>query len=114
MYRAEEVLEEHGLVGAFDTMVMIHDEELAIIFGNSDRIRPDPSVTEHGSSHSYDAIRDETEAELQGLTFVELQISSQELAAHLYHRFGVRRGDPVAIICNEHSAAEVRPFASLI
>jgi non-ribosomal peptide synthetase component F len=107
MYRAEEVVQEHGLVGAFDTMVMIHDEELAVIFGDRHRNVTDLVAEEHGSSNSQDRIGDESDVELQGLTFVELQISSQDLAAHLYHRFGVRRGDPVAIICNEYSAAEV-------
>jgi hypothetical protein len=107
MYRAEEVLQEHGLVGAFDTMVMIHDEELAIIFGDSDKHESNINAIKHGSSYSHDRIGEESDVELPGLTFVELQISSQELAAHLYHRFGVRKGDPVAIICNEHCAAEV-------
>jgi hypothetical protein len=107
MYRAEEVVQEHGLVGAFDTMVMIHDEELAIIFGGRHRNETDLFATKHDNSYSQDRVGDESDVELQGLTFVELQISSLDLAAHLYHRFGVRRGDPVAIVCNEHSAAEV-------
>ena len=96
MFCPEDILLEHGLVGAFDSMAMMHDEELAIIVEDSSAER---GYSEHGSS----LVR-----EMQGLTYIEVQMASQELAAHLFHRFGVRRGDPVAIICHGHSAAEVK------
>lgn len=99
----EDILLEHGLVGAFDSMAMMYDEELAIMVegGSDERIRPGMEG-EPDSERAGCEVRD-----LQSLTYIEVQMASQELAAHLYHRFGVRRGDPVAIICHGHSAAEV-------
>lgn len=104
MFRADEVLPEHGLAGAFDTMAMIHDEELAIMTGDG-RHPTECSKSERVGCELQSI--SESNAQAEGVTFVELQMSSQELAAHLYHRFGVRRGDPVLIICHSHSAAEV-------
>ena len=96
MFFPEDVLLEHGLVGAFDTMAMTHDEELAIVY--SDHFRSD-ATDESTSQHDQVAS--------EGVTYLELQMYSQDLAAHLYHRFGVRRGDPVAVFCHGHAAAEV-------
>ena len=99
----EDILLEHGLVGAFDSMAMMYDEELAIMIedGSDERILP-------GIEDDPDPGRVRCEVrDLQSLTYIEVQMASQELAAHLYHRFGVRRGDPVAIVCHGHSAAEV-------
>ena len=99
----EDILLEHGLVGAFDSMAMMYDEELAIMVEDSSDemihagVEDDPDSERVGRE-----VRD-----LQSLTYIEVQMASQELAAHLYHRFGVRRGDPVAIVCQGHSAAEV-------
>jgi hypothetical protein len=99
----ENILLEHGLVGAFDSMAMMYDEELAIMVEVSSNERIPPDILDDPDSEriGYE-VRD-----LQSLTYIEVQMASQELAAHLYHRFGVRRGDPVAIICHGHSAAEV-------
>lgn len=92
---------EHGLVGAFDSMAMMYDEELAIIVDEGGYLEMDEELIANSERDS-SLVR-----EMQGLTYIEVQMASQELAAHLFHRFGVRRGDPVAIICHGHSAAEV-------
>ena len=111
MFSAEEVLLEHGLAGAFDTMAMIHDEELAIITkGDQHRIK---YLDSEGDGSEHHPIK-ENDVEAEGVTFVELQMSSQELAAHLYHRFGVRKGDTVLILCHGHSAAEVYGICSAL
>ena len=99
----EDILLEHGLVGAFDSMAMMYDEELAIMVEDSSDERIHAGVEDDPDSERVGReVRD-----LQSLTYIEVQMASQELAAHLYHRFGVRRGDPVAIVCQGHSAAEV-------
>lgn len=111
MFSADEVLLEHGLAGAFDTMAMIHDEGLAIITKGGHHHTEFTNSARGGSEH-YLIGRNDTDAE--NVTFVELQMSSQELAAHLYHRFGVRKGDPVLIVCHGHSAAEVHNIRSIL
>ena len=125
MFSPEEVLQEHGLVGAFDTMAMMHDEELAIIFMNdmnetqstaSSISFCDLDSADHDLEKMEEEVEEEEEKEIiseygdstpKGITYLELQMASQELAAHLYHRFGVRKGDPVAVLCHGHAAAEV-------
>ena len=101
MFCPEAILLEHGLVGAFDSMAMMYDEELAIIVDERGNLKMDEELVANSERDS-SLVR-----EMQGLTYIEVQMASQELAAHLFHRFGVRRGDPVAIICHGHSAAEV-------
>ena len=111
MFSPEEVLLEHGLVGAFDTMAMMHDEELAIIFMNDEvEAKPTPISDVETATYSEedkDRISEYDDSTPRGVTYLELQMSSQELAALLYHRFGVRKGDPVAILCHGYAAAEV-------
>ena len=115
MFSPEEVLLEHGLVGAFDTMALMHDEELAIIFMNNDEEK-DHATSSLGLnliSATVDKQKDIMrisaggDSSPKGVTYLELQTASQELAALLYHRFGVRKGDPVAILCHGYAAAEV-------
>lgn len=107
MFCPEDILLEHGLVGAFDSMAMMYDEEPAIIVEDcSDEM--DSLEMENGHALFSNLESDGSKVrDLQRLTYIEVQMASQELAAHLYHRFGVRRGDPVAIICHGHPAAEV-------
>ena len=47
---------------------------------------------------------DDTPSEI---TFLELQLAVETLCTVLYYRFGVRRGDPVAVLTHGHTAAEV-------
>ena len=107
MFCPEHILLEHGLVGAFDSMAMMYDEEPAIIVDDSsDKWNYLDMVDELALIPNFE--RDSSEVRgLRSLTYIEVQMASQELAAHLYHRFGVRSGDPVAIVCHGHSAAEV-------
>ena len=117
MFSPEEILHEHGLVGAFDTMAMMHDEELAIIITDGDTpymsseypINDDlmESIRDDLDSRDREKIAPRIENAQAGVTYLELQMSSQALAANLYHRFGVRRGDSVAVVCHGHAAAEV-------
>lgn len=93
MFAPEDILLEHGLTGAFDSISMMYDERLAIITNTISDIH-DKSVTLDSSS--------------TGVTFLELQMYSQMLANLLYHRFGIRRGDSVALFCHGHAAAEVQ------
>lgn len=117
MFSPDEVLLEHGLVGAFDTMVMMHDEEIAIIIADNGNASNSPEETigdGNADSRGFDHLKMNeggvatyNEVTQAGVTYLELQMSSQALAAQLYYRLGVRRGDPVAIICHGHAAAEV-------
>jgi hypothetical protein len=115
MFSPEEVLLEHGLVGAFDTMVMMHDEEIAIFTTPPDSDQMSTYLDFEGVSESeldigntsVMSVEANETIQQQGVTFLELQMFSQELSAHLYHRFGVRKGDLVALFCHGHAAAEV-------
>lgn len=117
MFSPEEILLEHGLVGAFDTMAMMHDEELAIItsdggneYSLSEHTIGDDTVNtiQHDLDSRYrENVAAHDEVAQAGVTYLELQMSSQALAANLYHRFGVRRGDSVAVVCHGYAAAEV-------
>ena len=107
MFCPEDILLEHGLVGAFDSMAMMYDEELAIIVGDHLNERDCPEVEDERALNPYSERAGSKVRDLQSLTYIEVQMASQELAAHLYHRFGVRRGDHVALVCHGHSAAEV-------
>lgn len=92
MFDAADFILEHGLTGAFDTIAMMYDERPAIIT-TADSNMIDKYVTLDSSSNE--------------ITFLELQIYSQELASLLYHRFGVRKGNSIALFCHGYAAAEV-------
>jgi acyl-coenzyme A synthetase/AMP-(fatty) acid ligase len=92
MFDAIDTLLEYGLTGAFDTIAMMYDERPAII------------TTAHSNIIDKIETLDSSSSEV---TYLELQMYSQELANLLYHRFGVRRGDSVVLFCHGHAAAEV-------
>lgn len=92
MFDAADILLEHGLTGAFDTIAMMYDERPAII------------TTAYSNMTDKNVTLDSSSSEV---TFLELQMYSQELASLLYHRFGVRSGNSVALFCHGNAAAEV-------
>lgn len=102
-------------------MAMMHDEQLAIIFKSvdcNDNASASHSYRTPSSQNETDEMDENTaehpQIEQEGVTYLELQMYSQELAAHLYHRFGVRRGDAVAIFCHGHAAAEVASILTIV
>jgi non-ribosomal peptide synthetase component F len=55
----------------------------------------------------YDCDQSQDDVEWDGISFIDIQFYSEQLAAILYHRFGVRAHDPVVIICHRHLPAEI-------
>ena len=75
---------EHGLDAAFSTAANTLDEQPAL--------------------YIVSATDDEPTSEL---SYLEVQLAVEALCSVLYYRFGVRRGDPVALLTHGHAAAEV-------
>lgn len=88
-----DMLLEYGLVGAFDTVVNMMGEQVAVITG---------------AQHAEEAAdEDDDEMEFEGSTYAELQYHSQALATHLFYRFGVRQGGRVIIGTSGSTCAEL-------
>jgi acyl-coenzyme A synthetase/AMP-(fatty) acid ligase len=92
MFDSVDMLLEDGLTGTFDTVANMYDERPAII------------TTAHSNIIDKIETLDSSSSEV---TYLELQMYSQELANLLHHRFGVRRGNSVVLLCHGHAAAEV-------
>lgn len=95
-----EYLNEYGLLGAFDTVCLMMGERNAIL---------DP-LTDYFQLEQDD---DQSEDD-DGITFSDLQFSSQAIATMLYHRFGVRIDDNVLYICDLHAANTGAEISSMI
>ena len=78
-----------GLVGSFDSIARIYDENDAIM---------------HSSKEYY---IEETSDEIPNVSFLELQLLSIDIARQLYHRFGVRSYDNIVLICKSNAIAEI-------
>lgn len=74
-----EMLLEYGLVGAFNTCCLMRGEDVAIVkdLVNCFVGEDDNFVADDGNT-----------TEFQGISFLEIQIYSEQLAAQLHHRSG--------------------------
>jgi acyl-coenzyme A synthetase/AMP-(fatty) acid ligase len=78
-------LQEYGLIGCFHTCCMMKGEEMAVVTRRLEEVDDDEE--------------DDIVEEFEGITYLELQNSVQNVACQLYYRHGVRRGDKVLIYC---------------
>jgi hypothetical protein len=87
-------LSKYGLVGAFDSIAMMHDEDTAIIQSKATAERRTTFDNSDGVSMEVisesDLVGLQYDEDCDILTYFELQLSVEEVAAQLYHRFGVR------------------------
>jgi acyl-CoA synthetase (AMP-forming)/AMP-acid ligase II len=112
-----EMLWEYGLVGAFDTVAMMRGEEVAIVTGiaehhsssaaDDDDMDQDNDSPENAEGEDAENDGSEVSKVLEGISFLDIQFNSEQLAAIMYHRFGVRKGDPVIVVCHNSAGAEV-------
>ena len=105
------LLFEYGLVGSFDTVAAMRGEEIAIAFSlqkviESEASDEDDIDIDKESENNCDS-SNESLYEYIGLSFLDVQFNSEQLAALLYHRFAVRSFDRVAVLCHGHAAAEL-------
>ena len=113
------LLNEYGLVGMFDTITMMKGESNALIFERIDATTAKAGGCAEGGemNNSVDVDDDSCDdsessfipldERFTGQSYLDIQENSMQLAAQLYHRFGVRPGDRVLLVCRGHPGAEL-------
>ncbi len=76
-------------MGCFHTCCMMKGEEMAVITRRLEKVEDDSKEVEE----------EDFIEEFEGITYLELQNSIQNVACQLYYRHGVRTGDRVLIYC---------------
>lgn len=102
-------VKENGLARSIYASMMMFDDKIAVLNGNS--------LDKQRNSMDVDGILDEQlefSEKNEGLTYSELEVFVDQLAAQLYHRFGVREGDTVFIACESFTTAEITALIACI
>lgn len=95
-----EQLHEYGILGMFDTIVMMKGESCAL----AEKINFSYSTikTDDGDDDDSDYLE-----KYSGISFYEIQQYSIQLASLLRYRFGSKKGDRILLICKGCCGAEV-------
>lgn len=98
---------ELGLVGSFDSLADMRGEDDAIIHSSAGAKETEQKEdTGHGEDDN-DSHEGEESTVTAATSYSELKFYSLQLAAVLYHRFGLRAGHTVLLVCRFHVDAEV-------
>lgn len=89
---------ELGIVGCFDSLSDMRGEDDAVI--HADNIQK-----EDGADHN--DVSEEGSCSETTTSYSEIRFYSEQLAAVMYHRFGLRSGHIVLLICRFHVSAEI-------
>jgi hypothetical protein len=80
------MIREYGLLGAFDTVINMLGERVAIVTSFTNEISEDEDKN-NNDDRSYSQTSEEPEIELEGIMYAELQCNSIALATQLHYRF---------------------------
>lgn len=98
-----ESIFEYGIVGAFETLAQMRGEDDAILHKRIDQLINDQEVDDY-SKGSEESLA--TSSQLS-TTYNELYFNSIQLGTVLHHRYGLRAGNNVLLICKGATEAEV-------
>ena len=111
MFSDSSMLFEYGLIGCFDTVCNMRGEETAIYIQRDEK----DEYEENEEQLCNGSEEDDDISEHEEISYLELKAASDDITAQLYHRFGVRHGDTVLIVCGQNAAgAEVVAMLSCI
>lgn len=119
-------LKEYGLIGSFDSICCTRGESVAVVYTaeqtavsyNLPQNEADSVTSKKDLGREVDSddecLSPENSSllsfdpdDLDGTTYMEIQLASQQLAQQLYFRFGVRKYDRVLLVCADNLEAEI-------